>query len=263
MLVPKSLWGGGEKEMATVLSEELGMSLEDFEKYFDLEHAKRSDDILLKVGFGITRNLRNSDDLSDTGKIRKRFKQGTNVELGLKLIESLNQEVEEARVRNQNESRITATLKKIGQLVTPIIETYDDDNENNTSGFSIDYNPYTIYDSSWKREGDEGSGFKLKISYSPNVLFERDSKNPAFIIDRYPDLLDVEINKNGTIGKVDFNFKRSGNWKYSEILRDMDSLEKLIKVTDSAIEWQIDILEFANKIKNEINPEVWDLAKTL
>jgi hypothetical protein len=261
MIVPKSLWGGGEKEMATVLSAELGMSLEDFQKYFDLEHAKRSDDILLKVGFGITKNLRNSDDLSDTGKIRKRFKQGTNVELGLKLIESLNQEVEEARVRNQNAERITATLKKIGQLLNPIIETYDEDNENNTSGFSIDWNPYTIYDSSWKREGDEDSGFKLKIHYSPKVLFERDSKSR--IIDRYPDLLDVTINKNGAIGKVDFNFKHSTGWKYQEILRDMSSLENLIKVTDSAIEWQIDILEFANKIKNEINPEVWDLAKTL
>jgi len=264
MIVPNSLFWGEEKKMVEFLASELGISDEDFKKYFVIEHAKRSDDIVLKIGYGIYKNLTEGSQLSETERIRKRFKKGTSASLDFKLIQSLNKEVEEAKQRNAEADRIQNVFNKVRQLSSPILEKYEDDEKDNTSGFDIE-----LYDKSiFKKYGSffpdnfVGNGFKYRITYSPKVLFE--SINPNFSVERYPKLLSVFINMDKSLSDVEFHFDLTGiGWKYTEIIRQMNSLDRLIKVADAGINWQIDILDFAEQIVNELPSEVWDLAKEL
>lgn len=72
---------------------------------------------------------------------------------------------------------------------------------------------------------------------------------------RLRNLLSVKILSDGTITKPIFDLNIT-DFRKSEF-----DLDLILKISDKCIEWQIEILEIAEKVKSEINPKYWELVK--
>ena len=76
-------------------------------------------------------------------------------------------------------------------------------------------------------------------------------------IKRIKNVVVLTIDQNGNIGQPRFSIDK---WF---LQKNMKSLENILMVSDACINWQIDITEFAEKIKSEVNPDFWKLAKDI
>lgn len=67
------------------------------------------------------------------------------------------------------------------------------------------------------------------------------------------DVVNMNILLDGNFSTPNFDLPRNS----------MDTLDNIIKISDKCIEWQIDIIEFAEKLKSEIDPKFWELQNLI
>jgi len=269
MIVPDSFYPHTKKqELEVFLANEIGISIEDFKKYFDLGKSSRTGDIVLKAGYFLLSNT-NKANSTETDKIRKRFKKGESASLNPNLIVKLQIEIEDAKVRNAEYDRIRNIFSKAEKLVTDITDKYEEGTDLSfNEGFSVSFTSRgtSVY--------DKEKYFGLYIQYSPKCLggggeyYVKERKDGAegrMFYDRYYNLMNVTINNLGVIEEVEFDLKPQyqDGLRYQLVTRDTRTLDKLIKFTDASIFWQVELSDFAEMIKKQINPKFWELGKEL
>lgn len=67
------------------------------------------------------------------------------------------------------------------------------------------------------------------------------------------DVVNMNILLDGNFSTPNFDLPRNS----------MHTLDNIIKIGDKCIEWQIDIIEFAEKLKSEIDPKFWELKNLI
>lgn len=271
MKVPASLYPYTEKkDLEEFLAKEIGISDEEFKRYFNIEESPRTRDIVLKAGYFLLKNTDSPEKESD--KIRKRFKQGESASLNPLLVQKLQFEIEEAKARNNEYDRITNIFREAESLVQDITDEYDEETDLSfNEGISITFisSGSSYYDTKYNR----GKYFGLNITYSPKCLGEgeffyvKERKNTSekIFYDRYYKLMNVTINNLGVIGEIEFELLQhyQDGTRHRLLERDTQTLDKLIKFTDAGIFWQVELSEFAETIKKRINPKFWELGKQL
>ena len=254
MITPRHLFGPEGKDFKEFLISEIGISEEDFSLFLELSYSSRSRDIVLKARKKMRPNYSSESEL-----IIKRFKEGSPANLSPKLVNEINEEIEKARVTYTEKKRLDDIYQKAEKLVKVITEKYQDpewqeSEEKNESGFEVRFEHESTF------QPIEEKGFYLEISYSPKMLSfkeQKDDDDDDDEVKRIDNAVVVTIDQNGNIGQPRFDL---GKWF---LQKNMKSLENIIIVSDACINWQIDITEFAEQIKSEVNPEFWKLAKEL
>ena len=271
MIVPDSLYPYTKKdELEVFLANEIGISIEDFKKYFQLGKSSRTGDIVLKAGYFLLSNTEKGyGNSTETDKIRKRFKKGESASLNPNLIIKLQIEIEDAKVRNAEYDRIRNIFSEAEKLVTDITDKYEEGTDLSfDEGFSVSFT------SSGTSVYDKEKYFGLYIQYSPKCLggggqyYVKERKDGAegrMFYDRYYHLMNVTINNLGVIEEVEFYLRphNQDGFRYQLVTRDTRTLDKLIKFTDASIFWQVELSDFAEMIKKQINPKFWELGKEL
>lgn len=267
MIVPDSFYPH-KQELEVFLANEIGLSIEDFKKYFDLGKSSRTGDIVLKAGYYLLSNTKDAYG-TETDKIRKRFKKGESASLNPKLIVKLQIEIEDAKVRNAEYDRIRNIFIEAEKLVTDITDKYEEGTDLSfNEGFSVSFtsSETSIY--------NKKKYFGLSIQYSPKCLGgggeyyvkeQKDGVEGRMFYDRYYNLMNVRINNLGVIEEVEFYLHPhyQDGARYQLVTRDTRTLDKLIKFTDASIFWQVELSDFAEIIKKQINPKFWELGKEL
>jgi len=269
MIVPEHLYRDDENALIDFLSKEIGISVDEFKRYFELAESSRSGDIVLKAGYFLRKNTKAEYNSSETDKIRKRFKKGESASLNPKLVQKLQVEIQDAILRNTEYKRVTTIISTAEKLVKDITDKYDESTDLALSeGFSIDFisSGTSTYDKGVLR-------FGLKIEYSPKCLgggdyfFVRERKgiDSRVFYDRYYRLMNVTINNLGEIEDIQFYLGQhyQDGTRHRLLERDTRTLDKLIKFTDASIFWQVELSDFAEQIKQQINPKFWELGKEL
>lgn len=272
MIVPDSLYPyTKEKELQEFLAKELGISIDEFKRYFELAESPRTRDIVLKAGYYLRKNTKKEYGASESDKIRKRFKKGESASLNPMLVQKLLIEIEDAKLRNDEYDRIRDIYREAESLVKDITDEYDEETDLSfNEGISISF-VYTINSNVY----DKSKYFGLYIQYSPKCLgegeyfFVKEKENKGIegkvFYDRYYKLMNVTINNLGIIQDIEFDLGQhyqDGN-RYRLLRRDTRTLDKLIKFTDASIFWQVELSDFAEAIKKRINPKFWELGKQL
>jgi hypothetical protein len=108
------------------LSKEIGISVDEFKRYFELAESSRSGDIVLKAGYFLRKNTKAEYNSSETDKIRKRFKKGESASLNPKLVQKLQVEIQDAILRNTEYKRVTTIISTAEKLVKDITDKYDE-----------------------------------------------------------------------------------------------------------------------------------------
>lgn len=269
MIVPDSLYPYTKKqELEEFLSNEIGITTDEFKKYFEIAESSRTRDIVLKAGWFLLRNTKNEYGASETDKIRKRFIKGESASLNTKLIDKLQVEIEEAKIRNAKYDKLKDTFREAEKLVDDIVNKYDESTDLSfNEGFSVSFTK------SGDSTLDKDLYFGLYIEYSPKCLGggdyffvkEREGIDGKVFYDRYYKLMNVLINHLGDIEEVEIELNEhyQDGMRYKLLKRDTKNLDKLIKFTDASIFWQVELVDFAEEIKKQINPKFWELGKQL
>jgi hypothetical protein len=210
--------------------------------------------------------------------------------LGVEDIDELMQYAEQRRKEIREEKRAEIVSEKAEKILKNLLKKYDDDyeDENKNNGFSIEFNymridyPDSIY-IRYKPIDKYNLQGNSKYEFTGYDKSDRDATFENETLSQFDHLTENEIipllNREDT--EYDFvitsyreRVLRFGKMVYMYILIDgtfttpefeldadyQKSLDNIIKLSDQCIEWQIDILEFAEKLKSEIPAKYFELA---
>jgi hypothetical protein len=222
----------------------------------------------------------------------KRFTKGRAAFLSIDEIDQFMELITKKREELKEEKKLEIIEEKAQKLLKKLLEKYEDDEDKN-NGFSIEFNymrvdyPNSIYirykpidDLNFqdaynyefngynKPEEDEEKDYfenseLIEIDNLPEedikALLNREDTDYDFVITSYKkkinrftfSVVDMYILIDGTLTKPEFDL--NSDWQ--------KSLDKIIKLSDKCIEWQIDIVDFAENLKKEINPKYFELSK--
>ena len=223
----------------------------------------------------------------------KRFTKGRAAFLSTDEIDQFMELITKKRQELKEEKKLEIIEEKAQKLLKKLLEKYEDDEDKN-NGFSIEFNymrvdyPNSIYirfkpidDLNFqdaynyefsgynkpKEEDEEKDYFEnSEINEIDNLpeedikaLLNREDTDYDFVITSYKkkinrftfSVVDMYILIDGTLTKPEFDL--NSDWQ--------KSLDKIIKLSDKCIEWQIDIVDFAENLKKEINPKYFELSK--
>jgi hypothetical protein len=222
----------------------------------------------------------------------KRFTKGRAAFLSIDEIDQFMELITKKREELKEEKKLEIIQEKAQKLLNKLLEKYEDDEDKN-NGFSIEFNymrvdyPNSIYirykpidDLNFqdaynyefngynKPEEDEEKDYfenseLIEIDNLPEedikALLNREDTDYDFVITSYKkkinrftfSVVDMYILIDGTLTKPEFDL--NSDWQ--------KSLDKIIKLSDKCIEWQIDIVDFAENLKKEINPKYFELSK--
>ena len=223
----------------------------------------------------------------------KRFTKGRAAFLSTDEIDQFMELITKKREELKEEKKLEIIQEKAQKLLNKLLEKYEDDEDKN-NGFSIEFNymrvdyPNSIYirykpidDLNFqdaynyefsgynkpKEEDEEKDYFEnSEINEIDNLpeedikaLLNREDTDYDFVITSYKkkinrftfSVVDMYILIDGTLTKPEFDL--NSDWQ--------KSLDKIIKLSDKCIEWQIDIVDFAENLKKEINPKYFELSK--
>jgi hypothetical protein len=222
----------------------------------------------------------------------KRFTKGRAAFLSIDEIDQFMELITKKREELKEEKKLEIIQEKAQKLLKKLLEKYEDDEDKN-NGFSIEFNymrvdyPNSIYirykpidDLNFqdaynyefngynKPEEDEEKDYfenseLIEIDNLPEedikALLNREDTDYDFVITSYKkkinrftfSVVDMYILIDGTLTKPEFDL--NSDWQ--------KSLDKIIKLSDKCIEWQIDIVDFAENLKKEINPKYFELSK--
>jgi hypothetical protein len=223
----------------------------------------------------------------------KRFTKGRAAFLSIDEIDQFMELITKKREELKEEKKLEIIQEKAQKLLNKLLEKYEDDEDKN-NGFSIEFNymrvdyPNSIYirykpidDLNFqdaynyefsgynkpKEEDEEKDYFEnSEINEIDNLpeedikaLLNREDTDYDFVITSYKkkinrftfSVVDMYILIDGTLTKPEFDL--NSDWQ--------KSLDKIIKLSDKCIEWQIDIVDFAENLKKEINPKYFELSK--
>jgi len=251
--------------------------VEEFDELFNIDSSAEYITLLKSREYGRNR-------------YKKRFKRMRPAILGVEDIDELIQYAEQRRKEIREEKREEIVNEKAEKILKKILDKYDDDyeNENKNNGFSIEFNymslkyPNSIYirykpidkynlqgNSKYEFTGydksDRDASFENEtLSQFDHLtedeiipLLNREDTEYDFVITSYKE----RVLRFGTM--VDMYISIDGTFSTPEFELDSDyqkSLDNIIKLSDQCIEWQIDILEFAEKLKSEIPAKYFELA---
>jgi len=222
----------------------------------------------------------------------KRFTKGRAAFLSIDEIDQFMELITKKREELKEEKKLEIIEEKAQKLLKKLLEKYEDDDDKN-NGFSIEFNymrvdyPNSIYirykpiddlnfqdaynyefsgynkpDEDEEKDYFENSELN-EIDNLPEeeiiALLNREDTDYDFVITSYKkkinrftfSVVDMYILIDGTLTKPEFDL--NSDWQ--------KSLDKIIKLSDKCIEWQIDIVDFAENLKKEINPKYFELSK--
>ena len=180
-------------------------------------------------------------------------------------------------------------MERAGKLVKKLLEKYEENDEDRNDGFSLEFNYYRVdypnsiyirykpldkynltqekvYEFSGYSKEDREDTFEdddiEEIDNLPEneiiALLNREDTPYDFVITsykkrviRFGEVVSMYILIDGTFTTPEFSLD-------SDYLKTLDNI---IRLGDMCIEWQIEIMEFAEKIKSEINPKYFELSK--
>jgi len=196
--------------------------------------------------------------------------------------------VSKKRIEIQLEKKEEIKREKAEKLLKKLLEKYSDDNEDENDGFSIEFNAYRVdYESSiyirykpidkYNLQGNSRYEFTGYDKSDRDLRFENETLNHLdhlaeneiiellnredteydYVITsyrerRFGEMVNMYILIDGTFTTPEFELEAD----YQK------SLDNIIKLSDQCIEWQIDILDFAEKLKSEIPTKYFELAKS-
>jgi len=250
--------------------------IEEFEELFDIETS--SEYITLTKRRDYSRN-----------RYKKRFKRNKPAIFTNEDVDYLTEYAEEKRKEIREEKRFHFVMERAGKLVKKLLEKYEEYNEDENDGFSLEFNYYRVdypnsiyirykpldkynltqekvYEFSGYSKEDREDTFEdddiEEIDNLPEneiiALLNREDTPYDFVITsykkrviRFGEVVSMYILIDGTFTTPEFSLD-------SDYLKTLDNI---IRLGDMCIEWQIEIMEFAEKIKSEINPKYFELSK--
>jgi len=253
--------------------------VEEFDELFSIDRSTEYITLLKSGDYGRNR-------------YKKRFKRMRPAILGIEDVDELMQYAEQRRKEIREEKREEMVTEKSEKILKNLLKKYDEDydDENKNNGFSIEFNymridyPNSIYIrykpiDKYNLQGNSRYEFTGYDKSDRDLRFENETLN------QFDHLAENEIiellNREDTeydyvITSYRERVLRFGKMVYMYILIDgtfttpefeleadyQKSLDNIIKLSDQCIEWQIDILDFAEKLKSEINPKFFELYKS-
>lgn len=222
-------------------------------------------------------------------RYKKRFKRMRPAILGVEDIDELMQYAEQRRKEIREEKRAEIVTEKAEKILKKILEKYEEDeDENKNDGFSLEFNymridypdsiyirykpidkynlqgnskyEFTGYDKSDRDATFENETLSQFDHLTENEIIEllnREDTEYDFVITSYRE----RVLRFGEM--VNMYILIDGTFTTPEFELDADyqkTLDNIIKLSDQCIEWQIDILEFAEKLKSEIPAKYFELA---
>lgn len=250
--------------------------IEEFEELFDIETS--SEYITLTKRRDYSRN-----------RYKKRFKRNKPAIFTNEDVDYLTEYAEEKRKEIREEKRFHFVMERAGKLVKKLLEKYEENDEDKNDGFSLEFNYYRVdypnsiyirykpldkynltqekvYEFSGYSKEDREDTFEdddiEEIDNLPEneiiALLNREDTPYDFVITsykkrviRFGEVVSMYILIDGTFTTPEFSLD-------SDYLKTLDNI---IRLGDMCIEWQIEIMEFAEKIKSEINPKYFELSK--
>ena len=250
--------------------------IEEFEELFDIETS--SEYITLTKRRDYSRN-----------RYKKRFKRNKPAIFTNEDVDYLTEYAEEKRKEIREEKRFHFVMERAGKLVKKLLEKYEENDEDRNDGFSLEFNYYRVdypnsiyirykpldkynltqekvYEFSGYSKEDREDTFEdddiEEIDNLPEneiiALLNREDTPYDFVITsykkrviRFGEVVSMYILIDGTFTTPEFSLD-------SDYLKTLDNI---IRLGDMCIEWQIEIMEFAEKIKSEINPKYFELSK--
>lgn len=172
----------------------------------------------------------------------KRFKTGKYGFLTFEEIEDITQELRRMKEESEREEKEEAVREKAESILSEILEKYD-----------IDY-------SDRGKNGGFGIGFNVgRIDYPNSIFIEYNPVNDLGFDDddndvkRLEEAVGMYILIDGTLTTPEFQLPDALT----------KTLDRIMKTADKCIEWQIEITDFAENLKKEINPKYFELAKEM
>lgn len=251
--------------------------VEEFDELFDIDKSSEYITLLKNREYGRNR-------------YKKRFKRMKPAILGIDDVDYLMQYAEQRRKEIKEEKRAEIVTEKAEKILKNLLKKYDDDyeDENKNDGFSIEFNymrvdyPDSIYirykpidkynlqgnskyefsgydkqDRDASFENETLSQFDHLTENEIIALLNKEDTEYDFVITSYRErvlrfgpMVDMYILIDGTLTTPEFDLETD----YQK------SLDNIIKLSDQCIEWQIEILEFAEKLKSEIPAKYFELA---
>jgi len=253
--------------------------VEEFDELFSIDRSTEYITLLKSGDYGRNR-------------YKKRFKRMRPAILGIEDVDELMQYAEQRRKEIREEKREEMVTEKSEKILKNLLKKYDEDydDENKNNGFSIEFNymridyPNSIYirykpidkynlqgNSRYEFTGYDKSDRDLRFEnetlnqfdhLAENEIIEllnREDTEYDYVITsyrervlRFGEMVNMYILIDGTFTTPEFELEAD----YQK------SLDNIIKLSDQCIEWQIDILDFAEKLKSEINPKFFELYKS-
>jgi len=219
---------------------------------------------------------------------KRRFKKGRAAILSTDEIDNLQEYVNSRKKEIEEEKMFHIIREKAEKILGKLLEKYSDDNQDKNNGFSIEFNYYRIdYPNSifiryrpidefnendsynylftgyYKSDDDSFEDTIREIDDLPEqdiiALLNKQDTEYDFVITSY---VKVQPRLNGDV--VSMYILLDGTSTTPEFELDSDwqkTLDRIIKLSDKCIEWQIDILEFSENLKKEVNPKYFQLSK--
>lgn len=221
-------------------------------------------------------------------RYKKRFKRMRPAILGVEDVDELMQYAEQRRKEIREEKRAEIVTEKAEKILKKILEKYEEDEDENNDGFSLEFNymridyPDSIY-IRYKPIDKYNLQGNSKYEFTGYDKSDRDATFENETLSQFDHLTENEIiellNREDTEYDFVITSYRERVLRFSEMVNmyilidgtfttpefelDADyrkSLDNIIKLSDQCIEWQIDILEFAEKLKSEIPAKYFELA---
>lgn len=250
--------------------------IEEFEELFDIETSSEYITLTKRRDYGRNR-------------YKKRFKRNKPAIFTNEDVDYLTEYAEEKRKEIREEKRYHFVMERAGKLLNKLLEKYEEDNEDKNDGFSLEFNYYRVdypnsiyirykpldkynltqekvYEfSGYSKEDREDTFEDDDIEEIDNLpeseiieLLNREDTPYDFVITsykkrviRFGEVVSMYILIDGTFTTPEFSLD-------SDYLKTLDNI---IRLGDMCIEWQIEIMEFAEKLKSEINPKYFELSK--
>ena len=220
---------------------------------------------------------------------KRRFKKGRAAILSTDEIDNLQEYVNSRKKEIEEEKKFDIIREKAEKLLGKLLEKYSDDNQDKNNGFSIEFNYYRIdypnsifiryrpidefnendsynYLFTGYYKSDDDDSFEDTIREIDDLpeediiaLLNKQDTEYDFVITSY---VKVQPRLNGDV--VSMYILLDGTSTTPEFELDSDwqkTLDRIIKLSDKCIEWQIDILEFSENLKKEVNPKYFELSK--
>lgn len=219
---------------------------------------------------------------------KRRFKKGRAAILSTDEIDNLQEYVNSRKKEIEEEKMFHIIREKAEKILGKLLEKYSDDNQDKNNGFSIEFNYYRIdYPNSifiryrpidefnendsynylftgyYKSDDDSFEDTIREIDDLPEediiALLNKQDTEYDFVINSY---VKVQPRLNGDVVSMYILLDGTSTTPEFELYSDWQkTLDRIIKLSDKCIEWQIDILEFSENLKKEVNPKYFELSK--